>query len=100
MAIDVRFGSKGLLLTLYDSARIGDAGLAGAMPCIFRLRGDRRFDCVGAGGCAAVSATQGVMRRSSADVRFRDKSVCSSNQTFSSEAGDGYPLHKTIPSAA
>ena len=32
------------------------------------------IDCIGAGGCAAVSATQDVMGRSSADVRFTPKS--------------------------
>ena len=48
---------------------IGDVGILD-----FRLRGDRRFDRVGAvGGCAAVSATQDVMGRSSADVRFGSK---------------------------
>ena len=48
---------------------IGDVGILD-----FRLRGDRRFDRVGAvGGCAAISATQDVMGRSSADVRFGSK---------------------------
>jgi hypothetical protein len=40
----------------------------------FRLRGNWRFDRVGAvGGCAAISATQDVMARNSADVRFGSK---------------------------
>ena len=40
----------------------------------FRLRSDQRFDRVGAVcGCPAISATQDVMARNSADVRFGSK---------------------------
>ena len=56
-------------------ARFALSALGGRRHAYFRLRGDRRFDRVGAvGGCAAVSATQDVMGRSSADVRFGSKS--------------------------
>jgi hypothetical protein len=48
----------------------------------FRLHGDRRFDRVGAvGRCAALSATQDVMARNSADIRFGSEAGCNAEKS-------------------